>query len=232
VSLNTTEQDVLLGDAFLWSVYMLNRFVDSIRGGPAPPYVQLLSTVDVAEAHAEFVQICTAGASVAAASALPIATEGGPAGMDAAGASATGLVGSTGTHTDSLPFPAATGSPFGLTAIGPSSVASTTNSLTIIATSCAVAADPMAYVSATSVLPPAADSENFFSAAESSAAPLDSMTMNLSGPAPTESSDIVAASATDAADVPISTDPADVGAGVVAGAAIPAVIHRSWRSRR
>jgi hypothetical protein len=46
----------LPGDAFLRSVYALHHFGDTIRGGPAQPYIQLLSTVDVAQAHEQFIE--------------------------------------------------------------------------------------------------------------------------------------------------------------------------------
>jgi hypothetical protein len=46
----------LPGDSFLRSVYALHHFGDTIRGGPAQPYIQLLSTVDVAQAHEQFIE--------------------------------------------------------------------------------------------------------------------------------------------------------------------------------
>jgi hypothetical protein len=44
------------GDAFLRNVYALHHFGDTIRGGPTQPYIQLLSTLDVAQAHDQFIE--------------------------------------------------------------------------------------------------------------------------------------------------------------------------------
>jgi hypothetical protein len=94
-----------IGDMFLRSVYMLDHFGDTIRGGPTQPYIQLLSTVDVAKAHDEFVQVRVNGVGRSVS-----ATDGPPPSIPTASGAVTGSA-ATVTTTESAASGAATASP-------------------------------------------------------------------------------------------------------------------------